>query len=122
MGIEYTPQGKGFPWESGYANGDGTPWSGSPVDPFAGMVDAAGGQLPLGMIPGVSSVLPDVTTPGGPVHAGTGAAPGPVDASTHITLNNPQGTPEQNETRVRRVLLKTPRYGTYTSNPGVMGT
>ena len=74
------------------------------------------------MIPGVSSVLPDLGMPGAqPQHQGTGAAPGPVDQSMHVTVNNPQGTPEANEQRIRRTLLNTPRYGTYTANPGVMG-
>ncbi|MCG5431242.1 phage tail tape measure protein [Mycobacterium sp. MYCO198283] len=125
MGIKYTPQGKGFPWQTGYANGDGTPWSGSPVNPLQGLVDqAAGGQLPLGVIPGVSSVLPDLGSPADLAgqHAGSGAPPGPVDQSTNVTINNPQGTPQENEQRIRRTLLKTPRYGTYTQNPGVMGT
>lgn len=128
LGIKYTPQGKGFPWQTGYANGDGTPWSGTPASPLddlfggGGGGGGGGGQLPLGMIPGVSSVLPDLGMPGAqPQHQGTGAAPGPVDQSMHVTVNNPQGTPEANEQRIRRTLLNTPRYGTYTANPGVMG-
>lgn len=128
LGIKYTPQGKGFPWQTGYANGDGTPWSGTPASPLddlfggGGGGGGGGGQLPLGMIPGVSSVLPDLGMPGAqPQHQGSGAAPGPVDQSMHVTVNNPQGTPEANEQRIRRTLLNTPRYGTYTANPGVMG-
>ena len=128
LGIKYTPQGKGFPWQTGYANGDGTPWSGSPASPLddlfggGGGGGGGGGQLPLGMIPGVSSVLPDLGMPGAQQqHQGGGVAPGPVDQSTHVTVNNPQGTPEANEQRIRRTLLNTPRYGTYTANPGVMG-
>ena len=76
----------------------------------------------LGILPGVSSLFqpPDDTQhmPGGP--------PGPVgpqmvDQSTHLTLNNPQGTPESNAAMTRRTLLQTPRLGTYQANPGVMG-
>ena len=129
LGIKYTPQGKGFPWQTGYANGDGTPWSGSPASPLddlfgGGGGGGGGGQLPLGMIPGVSSMLPDLGMPGAQPqqHQGSGAAPGPVDQSMHVTVNNPQGTPEANEQRIRRTLLNTPRYGTYTANPGVMGS
>lgn len=130
LGIKYTPQGKGFPWQTGYANGDGTPWSGSPASPLddlfggGGGGGGGGGQLPLGLIPGVSSVLPDLGMPGAQPqqHQGNGAAPGPVDQSMHVTVNNPQGTPEANEQRIRRTLLNTPRYGTYTANPGVMGS
>ncbi|WP_319456863.1 MULTISPECIES: phage tail tape measure protein [unclassified Mycobacterium] len=125
MGIKYTPQGKGFPWQSGYANGDGTPWSGTPVNPFGGLVDAAsggGGQLPLGMIPGISSVLPNLSVPTS-AHGDTGGAPpGPVDQSTHLTIQNPQMTEESNANLIRRTLIKTPRLGTYQQNPGVMGS
>lgn len=120
MGIKYTPQGHGFPWQTGYANGDGTPWSGTPASPLDNLTGEAGSVLD-GIVPGVSSMLPPLGQPAAAAHEGSGAAPGPVDASTNVTINNPQGTPEQNESRLRRTLLKTPRYGTYTQQPGVMG-
>ena len=128
LGIKYTPQGTGF--RGGLLAG--LPNAQALTDPNQGTLGLAppgaaadagptGSGLPFGMIPGVSSVLPDVAAPAA-AHQGTGQQPGPVDQSTNVTINNPQGTPEQNEQRIRRTLLKTPRYGTYTSNPGVMGT
>lgn len=81
LGIKYTPQGKGMPWQSGYANGDGTPWSGSP-DMGLGDYAQVGGtsSAPFGM-PNIG-VPPPPTDPN--VHAGTGAEPGPV---TNVTVN-----------------------------------
>jgi TP901 family phage tail tape measure protein len=122
-GIKYNPQGKGFPWETGYANGDGTPGSGSPTDMLGDMLGlggGGGGDLPLGMIPGVSSMLPEGLG-GGAAHGGAnGGLPGPVDASTNITIQNPQMDERSNANLIRRTVMKTPRYGTYGGNPVVM--
>ncbi|QEA10784.1 tape measure protein [Mycobacterium phage Weirdo19] len=121
LGIKYTPQGKGFPWQVGYPNGDGTPWSGTPSSPLDNLTGEATAGLGS-IVPGVTSMLPDVATMMPAAHgAGAGQPPGPVDASTNVTINNPQGTPEANEMRLRRTLLKTPRLNTYQQNPGVMG-
>ncbi len=120
LGIKYTPQGKGFPWQVGYPGGDGTPWSGAPASPLDNLTGQATSALGS-IVPGVTSMLPDVAPMAAAAHGTNPVAPGPVDASTNVTINNPQGTPEANEMRVRRTLLKTPRYGTYTQNPGVMG-
>ncbi len=119
LGLKYTPQGT-----DGQAAGQQkqsllgmlTPGGADEANPGGG----ASGLL--GILPGVSSLFqpPDDTQhmPGGP--------PGPVgpqmvDQSTHLTLNNPQGTPESNAAMTRRTLLQTPRLGTYQANPGVMG-
>ena len=119
MGIKYTPQGTGF--KGGLLAG--MPGAMEATQP-GGALDASGGGggLPFGMIPGIASMLP---TPGGePVigsaGTGTGMPPGPVDASTNITIQNPQMTEQSNAALIRRTVMKTPRYGTYTSNPGVM--
>lgn len=109
MGIKYTPQGKGFPWQTGYANGDGNPFSGSPEMLGGG---GAGGLLD-GLLPGVTSLLPDVN---GQAHGGAGGAmPGPtsVDQSTNVTIQNPQMDEAGNANLIRRTILKTPRLGTY---------
>jgi hypothetical protein len=94
------------------------------TDPFSGMADTGAGTsgLPFGMIPGVSSLLPtSPTDPSAPtVHTGGGAAPGPVDQSTHVTINNPQGDEQSIADRTRRTILKTPRLGTY-SAPAQIG-
>jgi phage-related minor tail protein len=94
------------------------------TDPFSGMADTGAGTsgLPFGMIPGVSSLLPtSPTDPSAPtVHTGGGTAPGPVDQSTHVTINNPQGDEQSIADRTRRTILKTPRLGTY-SAPAQIG-
>jgi hypothetical protein len=92
-------------------------------DPFGGQVDtgAATSGLPFGMIPGVSSMLPPTSPmePGAPnLHLGSGGQPGPVDASTNITIVNPQGDEQSIANRTRQTLLRTPRLNTYTA-PGV---
>ncbi|WP_431231533.1 phage tail tape measure protein [Mycolicibacterium psychrotolerans] len=140
MGLKYTPQGKGFPWQSGYGGGNGTPFSGNPfaqsavagnpfgsqavVDPLA----TATSMLPFGMIPNAASMVPG--GPGGPmqpgtlpippmspdgVHVGGGGAPGPVqqqDNSVNVTVNGYSQTDVVNG--VRRELQWAPRVQTYT--------
>lgn len=103
---------------------DGTSGAGgTEVDPFGGAVDVgpSTSTLPFGMIPGVSSLLPP-TSPSDPaapsLHRGGGAAPGPIDQSTRITINNPQGDEQSIANRTRQTLLRTPRLGTY-SPPGI---
>lgn len=103
---------------------DGTGGAGgTALDPFGGAVDVgpSTSTLPFGMIPGVSSLLPP-TSPSDPaapsLHRGGGAAPGPIDQSTRITINNPQGDEASIANRTRQTLLRTPRLGTYTP-PGV---
>lgn len=102
-------------------------WTPEAGDPFAGAADGAGGSggggLPFGMIPGISSFLPDLTEPGGSLgggHNGSGAAPGPVDSSTNITINNPVGDENSIATQTRRTLMRTPRMNTY-SPPATVG-
>lgn len=101
-------------------------WTPEAGDPFAGAADgigSGGGGLPFGMIPGISSFLPDLGEPGGSLgggHNGSGAAPGPVDASTHVTINNPQGDENSIATQTRRTLMRTPRMNTYTP-PATVG-
>lgn len=99
-------------------------WTPEAGDPFAGAADAGSSTsgLPFGMIPGISSVLPDMAEPGGPLgaHNGSGAAPGPVDSSTNITINNPVGDENSIAAQTRRTLMRTPRMNTYTP-PATMG-
>lgn len=77
LGIKYTPQGKGMPWQSGYANGDGTPWSGSPdmgLGDYAQVGGASSAPFGLPNIPvppapaDQNSAAPELGpgTPGGP--------------------------------------------------------
>lgn len=94
-------------------------------DPFAAAVDTGTSTsgLPFGMIPGVSSLLPDLGQPAaGPpgMHMGAGMAPGPVDSSTNITINNPQGDEHSIAERTRRTIMRTPRMNTYTP-PATVG-
>jgi len=101
-------------------------WTPEAGDPFAGAADGSGGSggggLPFGMIPGISSFLPELGDPAAPGgHPGTGAAPGPVDSSTNITINNPQGDENSIAAATRRTLLQTPRMGTYTPPAAVGG-
>lgn len=103
-----------------------TSWAPNAGDPFAGAADGGGSGtsgLPFGMIPGISSVLPDMAEPGGPagMHNGSGAQPGPADQSTHITINNPQGDENSIADRTRRTIMRTPRTGTYTAPSAVGG-
>lgn len=99
----------------------------SPGDPLPdigpGADGGGGGGLPLGMIPGISSILPsDPTAPGSNIHgAGGGGQPGPVDQSTHLTINNPQGDEQSIAERTRRTILSTPRLGTYSAPAQVGG-
>lgn len=118
MGIKYTPQGSGF------AGGLASMLFPSQEAAVAattpgGAAEAAptGSGLPFGMIPDVSSKLPALAGDQRAA-AGLGAAPaGNVDQSTHVTVNNPQGDETSIAERTRRVILKTPRLGTY-SGPG----
>lgn len=100
-------------------------WTPDAGDPFAGTDNGGSGTsgLPFGMIPGISSVLPDMAEPGGPagMHNGSGAQPGPADQSTHITINNPQGDENSIADRTRRTIMRTPRTGTYTAPSAVGG-
>ena len=131
MGIRYTPQGKGFPWQTGYAGGNGTPWSGNPfgsssiTDPLA----VATSLLPFGMVPSVAQGAPGaVGGPGGlpippmppdGVHTGSGAQPGPLppqDNSVNVTVNGYSQTDVVNG--VRRELQWAPRVNTYTPPGG----
>lgn len=139
MGVKYTPQGKGFPWQSGYAGGTGTPWSGSPFGGGGAVTDplsAVTSMLPFGMVPNAfdaatatggagtapGSTLPIPQMPPEGVHAG-GGSPGPgnpqnVDQSSHITVN---GYSQQDVvSAVRREQMFTPRVQTYTP-PGIGG-
>lgn len=100
--------------------------SGAAGDPFAAAVDAGTSTsgLPFGMIPGVSSLLPDLGQPAaGPpgMHMGAGMPPGPVDSSTNITINNPQGDENSIAERTRRTIMRTPRMNTYTPPAAVGG-
>lgn len=135
MGIKYTPQGKGFPWQSGYAGGTGAPWSGNPFGGGGAVTDplsAVTSMLPFGMVPNAfdaatatggsgtapGSALPIPQMPPEGVHAGSGATPGPaqqIDASTNVTVNGYSQTDVVNG--VRRELQWAPRVGTYTA-PG----
>lgn len=117
------------PIEGALAGGqqqDGGGWMPrSAGDPFAGGVDtgATTSGLPFGMIPGVSSLLPDLGQPAaGPagMHTGGGGQPGPVDSSTNITINNPQGDEHSIAERTRRTIMRTPRMNTYTP-PATVG-
>ncbi|AXQ51452.1 tape measure protein [Mycobacterium phage Amochick] len=131
MGIKYTPQGAGFPWQTGYAGGNGTPFSGNPfagsqaiTDPLA----AATSMLPFGMVPDAAQMagggqtlpngLPVPAMPPEGVHAGGGAAPGPVqqDNSVNVTVNGYSQTDVVNG--VRREMQWAPRVNTYTP-PGM---
>lgn len=94
-------------------------------DPFAAAVDTGTSTsgLPFGMIPGISSLLPDLGQPAaGPagMHMGAGMPPGPVDSSTNITINNPQGDENSIAERTRRTIMRTPRMNTYTP-PATVG-
>jgi hypothetical protein len=115
-GIKYTPQGKGFPWQGGPPGALGAPAAGG-GDILGALGSGLG--LPTGMIPGVSSMLPDQA------HGGTGVLPGPapeagaVDASTNITIQNPQMTEASNVSLIRRTLLHTPRLGTNSAPQGI---
>lgn len=114
------------PIQAAIDGGPSTSGYGTLSDPFGGQVDTGGGGstsgLPFGMIPGVSSLLPPTgpNEPGAPsIHgAGGGQPPGPVNASTNITINNPQGDEQSIANRTRQTLLRTPRLNTYTP-PGV---
>ncbi|OCB44751.1 phage tail tape measure protein [Mycobacterium vulneris] len=131
MGLKYTPQGKGFPWQSGYAGGTGAPWSGNPFGGGGAVTDplsAATSMLPFGMVPNAfdaatatggsgtapGSTLPIPQMPPEGVHVGSAAQPGPqqVDASTNVTVNGYSQTDVVNG--VRRELQWAPRVGTYT--------
>lgn len=114
MGIKYTPQGTGFAGGAlaGAAGGGGA-GGGFPGASFDAGAGTSG--LPFGMVPEVSSMLPSFTGPN--THVGTGYPPGvgngPVDQSTNLTINNPQGDERSIADRTRRVLLNTPRTMTY---------
>jgi hypothetical protein len=131
MGIKYTPQGKGFPGQTGYAGGNGTPFSGNPFG--GGMADplgAATSMLPFGMgnIPNIIDPLqPGTTPPPPPMPAGQhgpGGSPGPgnvpqtVDQSTNVTVNGYSQTEVVNG--VRRAAQWPQRGKTY-ELPGIGG-
>jgi TP901 family phage tail tape measure protein len=133
MGLKYTPQGKGFPWQSGYAGGTGAPWSGNPFGGGGAVTDplsAVTSMLPFGMVPDAfdaatatggsgtapGSTLPIPQMPPEGVHAGSGATPGPPqvqqDNSVHVQVNGHSTNDVVNG--VRRELQWAPRVGTYT--------
>ncbi|BAX98853.1 phage tail tape measure protein [Mycobacteroides stephanolepidis] len=117
MGIKYTPQGTGFAGGllggAGGAGGMGGAGGGFPGASFDG--GGATSSLPFGMVPEVSSMLPSLSAGAG--HAGSGMPPGvgngPIDQSTHVTIQNPQGDERSIADRTRRVLLNTPRQMTH---------
>ncbi|KUI29478.1 hypothetical protein AU196_03865 [Mycobacterium sp. IS-1742] len=120
LGTKYTPQGKGFPWQTGYANGDGTPWSGSPVaggdQPI--LTPAAASGLPFGMIPSAidaaGAAMPGMAPPGTPASGiGTGPAPGPVDNSKHVAVTVNGIDENRVADNVRRQILNVDRLNTY---------
>lgn len=119
LGIKYTPQGSGF---AGGLAANLFPSQEAAVAATqpGGAAEAAptGSGLPFGMIPDVSSKLPAL---GGDQPAGLRTAvggAGPVDQSTNVTINNPQGDENSIAEKTRRVILKTPRLGTYTPPGG----
>ena len=124
LSIKYTPQGSGF------AGGLAANLFGSREDAIAatsgggfggtGAMEAAptGSGLPFGMIPGVSSALPNLSDQPAGLRTAVPGVGGPVDQSTHVTVNNPQGDENSIAERTRRVILKTPRLGTYTGPGG----
>ncbi len=94
-------------------------------DPFGAALDggSATSGLPFGMIPGVSSILPDLNQPAAGIpgmHMGSAAAPGPVNNSTNVNIYNPQGDENSIADRTRRTIMRTPRMGTYTP-PATVG-
>jgi TP901 family phage tail tape measure protein len=60
---------------------------------------------------GMQTTMPQIGTPASGV--GTGPAPGPVDQSTNIHINNPQGDPAEIEKRTRTALKTTPRLDSH---------
>ena len=120
-GIKYTPQGKGFPWQTGYANGNGTPWSGSPFAAAGAPGEAAATSgLPFGMIPSAIDAAgvarPGMAPPGTPASGiGAGPAPGPVDMSRNSTVNvYPTGyDPNEHATLFHREMSRIDRLNTY---------
>lgn len=147
MGIKYTPQGKGFPWQTGYANGNGTPFSGDPfgggANPFGaptggggggGIMDTLTSMIPFGLgpqafDPGFNPMAPGSAEPTIP-NIATGAAqggppPGPVDNSNQGNLNvNVNGYSSDDVTKqvTRAVTWNKPRILTYTPpTPGTQG-
>ncbi|MCV7255693.1 phage tail tape measure protein [Mycobacterium hackensackense] len=119
-GIKYTPQGKGFPWQTGYANGDGTPWSGSPFAPAGAPGEAAATSgLPFGMIPSAIDAAgyarAGMAPPGTPASGiGSGPAPGPVDMSRNVSIQVDSG-PTSGEIGdvVRKQVANVDRLHTY---------
>ncbi|GAS94434.1 Gp20 [Mycolicibacterium canariasense] len=121
MGIKYTPQGHGFPWQTGYANGDGTPWSGSPFAAAGSPGEGGGGTsgLPFGMIPSPGQIAgfgqPGMAPPGTPASGvGLGPAPGPLDMSRNVSIQVDSG-PSSSEIGnvVRREVANVDRLNTY---------
>lgn len=145
LGIKYTPQGKGFPWQTGYPGGDGTPGSGSPFgDPILGgggggiggllggltgmsniknVTETSG--LPFGMLPnaaptpggGDAGLIPTVGGPGTPFGPPPGP-PGVVNIDQSTTVNSPTGNTDDLERRIRQSHLNTPRVDTYVQPGG----
>lgn len=121
LGIGFEPQqGAGFPWQTGYANGDGTPWSGNP---FAqpGSPGEGGGTsgLPFGMIPNAIDAAgygqPGMAPPGTPASGmGLGHLPGPVDQSRNVHINVASGPgPQEIADTARREFNSVDRLNTY---------
>ena len=114
LGIKFNPSAAGGDGASMLYGGGADPTLGGAMDPAPG-----GSGLPFGMVPGVSSRLPNIAGPAtAPADAAPAGAAGPIDQSTHVTIHNPQGDEQSIADRTRRVILKTPRLGTY-APPGV---
>ncbi len=127
LGIGFEPQeGVGFPWQTGYAGGDGTPWSGNPFAQ-AGAPGEGGSTsgLPFGMIPAAIDAAGRATAgmapPGTPASGiGGGQAPGPIDNSRHYNVTGVEN-PDQwrrEAAAIDRSVQNPPRLGTYTP-PGI---
>lgn len=121
LGIGFEPQqGAGFPWQTGYANGDGTPWSGNPfAQPGAPGEGGGTSGLPFGMIPNAIDAAgygqPGMAPPGTPASGmGLGHLPGPVDQSRNVHINVASGPgPQEIADTARRELNSVDRLNTY---------
>lgn len=120
LGIKYTPTGGGFPWQTGYPGGNGTPWSGNPFAQPPAITDASSPSgLPFGMIPSAIDAAGMATAgmapPGSPASGiGSGPAPGPVDQSRNVSIRVDSG-PSAGEIGnvVRREVNNVDRLHTY---------
>lgn len=99
LGLKFNTPAGSFSLSGGFQPAkNGTPGEGGGSTSFS----------PFGM----QTTMPQV--PGSPASGvGTGPAPGPVDQSTNININNPQGDPAEIEKRTRTALKTTPRVDTH---------